>query len=84
VEKIMTFAPREGVHFWSNGSAWGKCQINQEKQGYKVELTVKGGKLELQSFKLAKTGQKHFDRPPKHIGTGEKIQFRIPFGKQVP
>ncbi len=83
VDKIMTFAPGEGAHFWSNGSAWGKCQINEEKQGYKVELTVKGGKLELKAFKLGETGQKHFDGPPKHIGTGEKIQFLIPFGKQI-
>jgi len=77
VDKIMTFVPREGIHFWSNGSAWGKCQIEKEKQGYRIELTVKGGKLGLKTFKLGKIGQKHFDGPPKHIGTGEKIHFRM-------
>jgi hypothetical protein len=81
VDKIMTFASKEGIHFWSNGSAWGKCRVQKQNKEFNVELAVKGGKLELNTFILGETGQKHFDGPPKHIGSGEKIQFRIPLGK---
>ena len=81
VDKIMTFASKEGIHFWSNGSAWGNCRVQKQNKEFNVELAVKGGKLELKAFKLGKTGQIHFDGPPKHIETGEKIQFRIPLGK---
>ncbi len=33
VEKIMTFAPREGSFFWSNGYAWGQCSLHTAATG---------------------------------------------------
>ncbi|UCE41160.1 MAG: hypothetical protein JSV17_17280 [Candidatus Aminicenantes bacterium] len=77
-DKTITFAPKEGTHFWSNGAAWGMCRIRKQNQEFNVELTVKQGKLELKTFKLGEIGQKHFDEPPERIEKGEKIEFQIP------
>jgi len=39
----MSFTPKSGTYFWSNGYAWGTCRIEPSK----VSLTVLYGKLEL-------------------------------------
>jgi len=54
VEKSIAFAPQHGMHFWSNGSAWGTCSIQRDGEIYKAELTVKHGGLDIRIFRLGR------------------------------
>ncbi len=45
----MSFTAVPGTYFWSNGYAWGTCQIGQEK----AELKVLHGELNLKRFGLS-------------------------------
>lgn len=49
VAKSMEFAARPGKHFWSNGAAWGTCEVF----GKRAVLEVIQGRLELERFGLA-------------------------------
>lgn len=53
VTKTMTFAARDGLHFWSNGTAWGTCRIRKTR----VDLEVLHGRLKLKRFVLTDTGE---------------------------
>jgi uncharacterized protein (DUF608 family) len=41
----MTFAPREGTFFWSNGSAFGQVDIRRTDDGWQTNLRVIEGAL---------------------------------------
>lgn len=56
VTHTMTFAPREGVHFWSTGAAWGTCNLKREADGWQADLNVLGGELSLRRFVLTDIG----------------------------
>lgn len=47
VDKSMTFTARPGKYFWSNGYAWGTCEIAHDR----ATLTVLFNKLLLKKFK---------------------------------
>ena len=53
VTQTMTFAPRPGTHFWSTGRAWGTCQIREAGKGWRVDLDVLHGSVQIQRFELA-------------------------------
>ena len=78
VEKSMTFAPRDGTWFWSNGSAWGTCRIVREGPGAlpAAELTALHGALELKTFALEGAGKKNF-RTPLRLTAGETARIEI-------
>ena len=38
VDGIMTFAAKEGTHFWSNGYAWGQCRIKKSARASRLNL----------------------------------------------
>jgi hypothetical protein len=57
VTGTMTFDPIEGKHFWSNGYAFGTCEIGEAEQGYEVNLAVLEGKLRLERFVLSGVGE---------------------------
>lgn len=48
INRSMAFTSRPGNYFWSNGSSWGMCQI----QDGKAELTLLHGTLELDSIRI--------------------------------
>ena len=52
VDKAITFTKKAGKYFWSNGSAWGMCEIAEDKEGYQVNFSVQYGKIELKTFAL--------------------------------
>ncbi len=54
VTQSMTFTPNSGTYFWSNGSAWGTCNIN----GKSAELAVLHGSVTLKNFTIEGTGSK--------------------------
>jgi len=76
VEKSITFAPRYGTYFWSNGYAWGTCALKKEKNDISVELTVLHGELEIERFDLSEFGSRLFDTPVK-VAPGERREFVV-------
>jgi non-lysosomal glucosylceramidase len=81
VDKSMEFAGREGKFFWSNGSAWGTCQISpaapdKGKPGLAVRVTVLHGRLELKEIALRGAGGHRFSKPAL-LGAGESFQVEI-------
>ncbi|WP_211290328.1 GH116 family glycosyl-hydrolase [Polaribacter gangjinensis] len=62
VEKTIKFTNKAGNYFWSNGSAWGICEISESKKGYQVNLSVKYGSIELKKFVLENQKMKTFKK----------------------
>jgi uncharacterized protein (DUF608 family) len=60
LDSSMTFDPIPGVHFWSNGHAWGLCTIaagKGSKKEVQVSIDVLGGNLQLKRFILRDVGE---------------------------
>jgi uncharacterized protein (DUF608 family) len=76
VERAMTFAPREGTFFWSNGYAWGKCRLEGGKQSFRAELSVMHGDLRLETFVLRGFGKKQLEAA-RRIHSGESIEIVV-------
>jgi len=54
VDQHMRFTGKPGAYFWSNGSAWGTCQVSNGQ----VTLAVLHGQLPLSAFTLKGKGTK--------------------------
>ena len=76
VEKSMSFANKEGTHFWANGYAWGQCKIEQSIGKMEVTLSVMHGNLELEMVHLKGYDKKEFKKSVV-IHSGEEIQFTL-------
>ncbi len=76
VEQSMQFAAVEGRHFWSNGYAWGTCEIAAVADGYRVKLSVTEGSVCLQRFSLGDAGEKKL-RKPRTIEAGKSATWTI-------
>ena len=74
VERSMAFAAREGLHFWSNGYAWGTCRQEATGDGMRVDLQVLHGSLTLERFEIAGAGNVTLEAPIT-IGQGESISW---------
>jgi non-lysosomal glucosylceramidase len=61
VTKRMTFAAKVGQFFWSNGYSWGQCTIQNEVDSFQIELNVKNGELNLETFELKGIGEVKLD-----------------------
>ncbi len=73
VDKTMHFANKPGRHFWSNGYAWGVCEITSAGQ---VTLSAAEGTLALDRFHLEGRGTKSF--PDGHqVAAGKQIAFTV-------
>ena len=62
VDKSMTFAAKNGIHFWSNGYAWGICEQHSNDNSIDVKLKVQYGELILSRLELKGYGDVEFDR----------------------
>lgn len=76
IDKIMTFNPTEGKHFWSNGYSWGTVQIDKTSKTFDITLEVLYGNLALKSFKLNNTGKYTF-KSIQELQEGSKMQLQI-------
>ncbi len=76
VEKALTFAAKDGLHFWSNGHAWGTCRIKSLKNSTKVELTVKAGSLKLKRFVLTGAGEAEI-KTEKTLTAGRTLRLTV-------
>jgi hypothetical protein len=52
----MRFAAREGKWFWSNGEAWGICELREIGDGTQVTLEVLHGSLTLWQLEVEGVG----------------------------
>ena len=76
VEKRIKFTDRPGHYFWSNGSAWGMCEIHAAGDKLEVDLTVLHGEIQLNSFHLAPGSGHVFDSP---VNLTENDHLRLSF-----
>ncbi len=76
VDKAMTFAKKEGTHFWSNGNAWGSCTVERAGDASKVTLAVMKGQLDLTEFRLSGFGVRRFG-DGLHVGEGRLARFEV-------
>jgi non-lysosomal glucosylceramidase len=63
IDKTMSITSRPGTYFWSNGYAWGLCEIGESS----VKLEVLEGSLCLDKFSLSDGREKNL----KHIQINE-------------
>ena len=80
VKKRMTFAAKEGQFFWSNGYSWGQCTIQSEVDSFRIELNVKNGALNLETFELKGIGEVKLDTT--FISSQDKNTVKIKIQKQ--
>jgi uncharacterized protein (DUF608 family) len=52
VDKVMSFSPRQGTYFWSNGYQYGTLTVKDEISGKRVTVQSENGDLPLTSFIL--------------------------------
>lgn len=76
VDKSLSFAPNEGSYFWSNGYAWGACNMRNSPGGTNVELSVLQGDLNLSQFTLHNLGSVSFKGGLK-VPTGSSARFEV-------
>lgn len=72
VSGTMTFAPKEGTYFWSNGSAWGTCQQTLTDAEAQVNIAVLYGTLELKQLTLQGIGTREVSST---IAAGSSTHF---------
>ena len=73
VDKSMKFKARTGNFFWSNGSAWGMCEIVKNGKDYKVTLEVLHGNIALNKLQIGENNIKYF-KSSKLISENEKFE----------
>lgn len=71
VDKSMSFTSVPGTYFWSNGYAWGTCEVKEKE----AVLTVKSGHLELDSFSLDGVGTK--EMKGQQIHDSEEVVIKL-------
>jgi len=76
VDKTMTFTPKDGRYFWSNGYAWGSCSIRRSARGMSVEFSVLHGQVTLSQFSLRDYGSISF-KEPLAIPASSRAQFTV-------
>jgi hypothetical protein len=76
VDRTMAFAPRPGTWFWSTGDAWGTCRVEDGRAGFRVGLSVRGGRLALRSFELSGAGEKQWPGP-QALSAGARLDFEV-------
>ncbi|MCY3693936.1 MAG: GH116 family glycosyl-hydrolase [Chloroflexi bacterium] len=76
VSRQMRFAAREQFAFWSNGSAFGRCRISANGEGWEVELGCSEGRLDLEGFELDGAGAAELSAPLS-ISAGASVTLRV-------
>ena len=67
----MSFATGPGRWFWSNGSAWGTCEVEPSV----CRLSVAEGRLELATLSLG--GGPNLLDAPIRLGAGESVRLSV-------
>jgi hypothetical protein len=77
VTKRMTFAPKEGQFFWSTGYSWGQCTLQNDEDSFQIELYVKNGALNLETFELKGIGEIKLDTTFISSQDNNIVKFKI-------
>ena len=78
VTKTMQIKSENGSYFWSNGYAWGRCDVTGEGATRDVTVLVFNGKLELKEFILKDFGKRTLsENEPLVIKEGENSGFTV-------
>jgi hypothetical protein len=72
----MRFAAREGKWFWSNGEAWGKCELRRRGNGMQVIVKALHGSLALRQLEVAGVGAVALEATVK-VEEGESVSWRL-------
>jgi hypothetical protein len=76
VEKTISFAAVPGRYFWSNGYAWGSCDLIQSGRDIQVRLAVRYSELSLRRFSLRGFSTKDFEQA-RTLRSREEIRFTL-------
>ncbi|WP_430934663.1 GH116 family glycosyl-hydrolase [Saccharicrinis sp. 156] len=71
VDKSMSFTSLPGTYFWSNGYAWGTCEVKEKE----ALFTVLSGSVKLDSFSLDGLGEKKLKG--KIIFEGDEVAIKF-------
>ncbi|MDR2920849.1 MAG: hypothetical protein LBV72_15990 [Tannerella sp.] len=71
INKTMTITARPGTYFWSNGYAWGTCEVKNNA----VKMDVKKGSLSLNKLSLSDGREKKLKNV--QINEGETFSINI-------
>jgi non-lysosomal glucosylceramidase len=74
VDKSIKFTRKAGKYFWSNGSAWGMCEIKKVDGDFKITLEVLHGNVAIGKFQLG-TCKVHTFKETNQLAVGEKLEF---------
>ena len=75
-KKSIRFTERPGHYFWSNGSAWGECEIEEIGGNLSVSFSVMHGSIELTRFQLGNGEENAIDSLVK-LEENEDILLRF-------
>jgi len=73
VSNTMSFTSKPGTYFWSNGYAWGTCEV----EDMKATVSVFHGQLPLSTFILKGTGSTKLKNTLIKAGESKIIQVKI-------
>lgn len=76
IDKRLEFAARPGTYFWSNGYAWGSCQIELGDQQASLTLEVIEGQLAVERAILRGFGEARLPRGTVYHA-GERAILRV-------
>jgi len=76
VTGVLTFSPVAGRYFWSNGWAWGTCELVQAGSSFNVRLAVRFGRLRISRLKLRGFGESEAT-PMMMLETGQQMFFEV-------
>ena len=76
VDGLLAFSPRQGTHFWSNGTAWGTCTQDLAADSAQVSVHVLHGTLAVRRFVLSGFGEKACEAPVQ-LGEGQSVSWQI-------
>jgi len=62
VDRQICFTDRPGRYFWSNGSAWGLCEVREKDGETRVHFSVLLGEIHLEAFRIGTGEEKVFDK----------------------
>jgi uncharacterized protein (DUF608 family) len=76
VDRSMSFAAQDGLHFWSNGYAWGTCSQATDDGAVQVDLQVLHGSLRLEHLEISGVGGLTLEAPTT-IDAGESVAMSL-------
>jgi hypothetical protein len=76
VDGRLTLAARPARSFWSSGYAWGSFSVEQSAAGYRVQLDVAEGALELTHLRLDGHGQFSWGAQ-RQLTAGDRIDVDV-------